>query len=209
MAAAAGLSIRNTSRILKFMSRRYELKARAERQDQTRRRIVGAAIELHESVGPARTTVTAIAERAGVGRLSVYRHFPDEASLLAACSGAWFEQHPPPDPARWRAIPDPRERLRAALRETYAYHRATEAMISRALADVGDQPSMAPYHHHWREAADTVAAVWKAGGKQRRRVRAAIGHALSFTTWRSLTTEQGLDDAEAVELMLRLVAAPH
>jgi AcrR family transcriptional regulator len=187
------------------MARRYELKMRAERQEQTKQRIIEAAIELHEAVGPGRTTITAIAERAGVGRLSVYRHFPDEPALLAACSGLYWQQNPAPELGAWERITDPRARLRTALRESCAYHRQTAPMISRVLADVGDQPVMAPYHEHWRKAADVVAAGWRVRGRRRQRLRAAIGHALSFTTWRSLTYEQGLTDDEAIELIVPLV----
>jgi AcrR family transcriptional regulator len=194
------------------MARQYELKARAERQAQTNRRIVEAAIELHEAMGPARTSITAIAERAGVGRLSVYRHFPEETDLLGACSALYWERNPPPDPEVWRRITDPVERFRVALQESYAYHRRTEPMISRVLADVGEEPVMAPYHEHWARAADCVAAAWRLRGRDRRRVRAAIGHALAFTTWRSLVREQTLSDNHAIELMLRLVTCrddPH
>jgi AcrR family transcriptional regulator len=187
------------------MPRPYELKARAESQAQTRHRIVEAAIELHQANGPAHTSVTAIAERAGVGRLSVYRHFPEQADLLAACSGLYWERKPAPNPAAWRHIADPIERLRVALQQTYEYHRETAPMISRALAEVGDQPHMRPYHEHWRHAADLTAAAWRQRGRQRQRIRAAIGHALSFSTWQSLTQEQGLSDDEAIQLMLHLV----
>jgi AcrR family transcriptional regulator len=190
---------------LECMTRQYELKARAERQAQTNRRIVEAAIELHEAIGPARTSITAIAERAGVGRLSVYRHFPEEADLLGACSTLYWERNPPPDPEAWRRIADPVERFRVALQESYAYHRRTEPMISRVLADVGEEPVMAPYHEHWARAADCVAAAWRLRGRERRRVRAAIGHALAFATWRSLVREQALSDDQAIGLMLRLV----
>lgn len=190
------------------MARRYEQTARAEQQNRTKRRIVEAAIELHEEIGPARTTITAIAERAGVGRLSVYRHFPDEPSLLAACSATYWQRNPPPDTTSWTCISDPVARSRTALRETYAYHRRTELMIARVLADVGEKPVMAPYHEHWRQAADVVAAGWRTRGRKRHHLRAAIGHALSFTTWRSLTHEQGLADEEAVELILRVVSCP-
>jgi len=186
------------------MPRSYELKRRAERQQETRRRIVEAAIDLHQTIGPARTTVTEIAERAGVGRLTVYRHFPDELALGRACSGLYWERHPLPDPEPWRSIADPYERLRTALREAYAYHRETEAMTSRALADAADSPIMAPYHDHWRRAADAVASAWRVRGLKRALLRAAIGHALVFPTWRSLVRDQGLDDEQALELILRL-----
>jgi AcrR family transcriptional regulator len=186
------------------VSRRYVLKRRAERQDHTRQRIVEATVALHQSVGMARTTITEIAHRAGVGRLTVYRHFPDELALGLACSGRYWERNPLPDPTSWRAVVDPHERLRIALRETYAYHRRTEAMISRAFADAADSPIMAPYYDHWRRAADVVATAWRVRGRMRTLLRAAIGHALAFPTWRSLVRDHGLTDPQAIDLMLRL-----
>lgn len=186
------------------MARQYQLKRRAERQDETRQRIVEATLALHQTVGPAATTISDIAERAGVGRVTVYRHFPDEPTLSRACSGQYFERRPLPDPQPWAQIADPEERLRSALRETYAYHRLTEAMISHALADARDHPVMAPYHAHWARAADILAAPWKARGRRRRLLRAGIGVALAFDTWRALTHDQGLDDDQAVEVASRL-----
>jgi AcrR family transcriptional regulator len=186
------------------MARPYRLKQRAERHDQTRRRIIEAAIELHQTIGPAATTVTDIAERAQVGRVTVYRHFPDEPTLARACSGLYFERHPAPDPDRWRAIADPVERLRTALSETYAYHHATEAMMSHVLADARDHPVVAPYHAHWRHAVDVLTAGWRVRGRGRTMLRAGIALALGFDTWRTLIREQQLEDDQAVELMVRL-----
>src|SRR5690242_9322754 len=102
-------------------TRTYELKRRAERQRETRRRIVAAAVDLHTSLGPSRTTVQAIAEKAGVTRPTVYAHFPDARALFEACSGHVRATAPPPDPARWASIAEPSERLDAALRDLYAY----------------------------------------------------------------------------------------
>ncbi len=190
------------------MTRRYELKRRAEQQDETRRRIVEAAIDLHQTIGPAATKVTDIAERAGVGRVTVYRHFPDEPSLALACSSTYFERHPAPDPESWRRIKDPDERLRTALGETYAYHRATERMITRVLADARDHPVMEPYHARWSRAADVLLAGRGTRGRQRALMRAALALALSFDTWRTLVRDQGLTDEQAVETALRLAAQP-
>ena len=187
------------------MSRPYTLKRRAERQDETRQRIVDATIELHQTVGPTATTISQIADLAGVGRVTVYRHFPDELTLARACSGQYLQQHPPPDPAARQAIADPERRLRAGLRETYAYHRATERMFTHVLADARDHPVMAPYHAHWRGAVDVLAEPWPTRGRRRTLLRAAIALTLSFDTWRTLCTEQGLTDREAAELGLRLV----
>ena len=186
------------------MARSYQLKRRAERQDETRQRIIEATIELHQTIGPAQTTISEIAERAQVGRVTVYRHFPDEATLSRACSGQYFERHPFPDPDNWQKIADPAERLRTGLRETYAYHAATEAMISHALADARDHPVMAPYHAHWQHAADILSAPWRRRGSRRTMLRAAIALALSFDTWRTLTQEQGLSDEQAIAVTLRL-----
>lgn len=185
------------------MARSYRLKRRAERQDETRQRIVDAAVELHQAKGLTATTISDIAERANVGRVTVYRHFPDEESLVGACSGQYFERHPLPDPVPWRSIRDPIARLRRGLRETYAYHRETEPMMSRVIADARDLPIMAPYHAHWRNAAGILAAAWPAK-RRGKSLRAALGLALSFDTWRTLIRDQGLTDDQAIELMLRL-----
>ena len=187
-----------------LMTRSYQLKRRAERQDETRQRIVEATIELHQTVGPARTTVSQIAERAGVGKVTVYRHFPDESVLSRACSGQYLERNPLPDPERWQAITDARERLRVALGEVYAYHRSTEAMFSRVLADAREHPAVAPYHAHWRHAVDVLVAPWPDRGSRRKLLRAGIAVALSFDTWRTLAREEGLTDAQAAEVMIRL-----
>jgi AcrR family transcriptional regulator len=190
------------------VARTYELKRRAQRQDETRRRIVEAAIELHQTIGPAATTVSDIAERAGVGRVTVYRHFPDELQLARACSGLYMARHPAPDPERWRGIADPRERLRTALEEVYAHHRATEAMMTRVLVDARDHEVMAPYHAHWRRAADVLLAPFRARGRRRARLRAGIALALSFEAWRMLAREQGLPDDQAVQVAMGLAVDP-
>src|SRR5437870_13353210 len=130
------------------MTRPYQLKRRAEHQEMTRRRIIEAAIELHQLIGPAATTVSDIAERAHVGRVTVYRHFPDELTLARACSGLYLERNPPPDPEHWRAIADAEDRLRTALGETYAYHHATQKMFSPVPADARHPPVLAPFHPH-------------------------------------------------------------
>ena len=186
------------------MPREYVLKRRAELQEQTRQRIIDAAIELHQTVGPRATTISEIAERAGVGRVTVYRHFPDEIALGLACSGKYYAQRPFPDFVVWNAIADPTERLRTGLRETYAYHRHTQAMTSHVLADGRDHPLMAPYHDYWRQAGEVLVEPWRARGSRKQLLRAAIAVAVSFDTWRTLAVEQGLSDDKAAYLMMRL-----
>jgi AcrR family transcriptional regulator len=186
------------------MARRYELKRRAERLDETRQRIVDATIELHELQGAAQTTISEIAKRAGVGRVTVYRHFADEEQLFAACSGHYFSQHPFPDLERWRQIADARERLREGLREAYTWHEENRQMIGMALAEARDLPIMAGYHGFWDDAARVLTAAWHVRGGRRARLEAAIALALSHETYRTLVRERRLTHDDAIELMTRL-----
>ena len=187
------------------MNRRYELKERARRQAQTRQRIVEAAAELHTSVGPARTTISGIAERAGVERHTVYAHFPDELTLFRACSQHWMERHPPPDVATLAEIVDPVRRLRRALGEMYAWYDSVEADLALFVRDVSVVPSEITDRRTSQLA--TLANAVSLGWPRRKSVRAAIGHALEFETWRSLVRRQGLSRAQAVDAMARLVAS--
>ena len=192
-------------------TRRYEKKRRAELEAETRRRITETAVELHGTVGPARTSISAIAERAGVRRSTVYRHFPDESALFSACSAHWEEANPPPDLAGWEAISDPNDRLRTALDELYAFYRRTERMMENLHRDEVTMPTVkrlfAGFHGYLAAGRDLLVRGRPERGRRRDEARAAIGHALAFTTWLSLTREQGLDDSQAVELMRRLVSA--
>lgn len=191
--------------------RPYEKKRRAELEAETRRRITETAVELHGTLGPARTSISAIAERAGVRRSTVYRHFPDEVALIAACSAHWEAANPPPDIASWEAISDPRERLRASLEELYAFYSRTERMLENLHRDEVTMPvvrdAFSGFHGYLEAARDVLLRGRLERGRRRDETRAAIGHALAFTTWRSLTREQGLDDAQAVTLMCRLGAS--
>jgi AcrR family transcriptional regulator len=193
------------------MARKYELKRRAERQEETRRRIVAAAVALHEAVGPARTTISAVAERAGVERLTVYRHFPDADALLGACSAHWATAHPVPDPESWRAEPDPVARLRRALGEVYAFYRGGEPMLVHVYRDAPELPALqailAGNLSLVARMQDILAPGWEAPPERKPRLRAALGHSLDFTAWRSLALGQGLSDTEAADLMVGLVRA--
>src|SRR3712207_4561150 len=135
---------RHTAMSAEKTTRRYQLRKRADAMEATKRRITEAAVELHGTLGPARTTMTAVAERAGVQRQTVYRHFADEAELLGACSAHFAQLHPWPDLDRWRAIADPDERLRVALDELYAWYEATGAMWTTVFRDETLVPAIAP-----------------------------------------------------------------
>jgi AcrR family transcriptional regulator len=201
---AIEVKFHGTTCIVAAVTRQYELKRRAERQDETRQRIVDATIELHQTIGAAQTTVSEIAKRAGVGRVTVYRHFPDEETLFYACSGHYFSQHPFPDIERWRRIPDPHDRLREGLRDTYAWHEENRQMIAMALAEARELPMMAPYHDFWDAAAEVLTAAWRVRGRRRSNLEAAIALALSFDTHRTLTREQHLTERQSIELMVHL-----
>lgn len=189
--------------------RKYEMRRRAERQDETRQRIVEATVALHEERGLIRTTISDVAARAGVERATVYRHFPDERSLITACTTHYFAQHPLPDPEPWLRTSDPVARLRMGLAEIYAYHRRTERMISRTAPDVPEHPVAQEVitwtFAHWQRVHDVLAAGWATSDGTSRLVTAAIGHAIAFSTWQSLVRGQGLDEAEAVTTMAVLV----
>lgn len=192
--------------------RPYRMKRRAEMEARTRRRITESTVELHGTVGPARTSISAIAQRAGVRRSTVYRHFPDEESLFAACSAHWRAANPFPDLESWAAIADPDRRLAAALEELYAFYGRAGAMIENLLRDEAAMPIVgrllgSGYHAYFGAARDALLRGRRARGIQRQRVAAAIGHALSFGTWRSLTSEQGLEGRQAAQLMCKLVGA--
>ena len=191
------------------MKRKYELKERARRQAETRQRIVEATVELHTSVGPARTTISAIAERAGVERHTVYAHFPDEATLFRACSTHWRAEHPRPDVRRWLELDAPPElRLRGVLADVYAWYEAVESDLEVLLRDVPLVAAQAEVMRETAEATRKLADDLARGWPRRKAVRAAIGHALEFETWRSLVRRQGLSRKQAVDAMLRLVASP-
>jgi AcrR family transcriptional regulator len=191
--------------------RKYEKKRRAELEEETRRRITETAVELHGTVGPARTSISAIAERAGVRRSTVYRHFPDEAALFDACSSHWEAANPPPELQRWATIEDPAERLRTALGELYAYYDRTELMVENLLRDEETMPVVKErftgFHEFLAAARDLLAKGRAERGARRDEKRAAIGHALAFSTWHSLVREQGLDDDQAAAMMCALVGA--
>ena len=189
--------------------RTYTKKARAQAEEATRLRITESAVALHGTLGPSRTTMSAIAERAGVTRSTLYRHFPDEAAVFEACSAHWAAANPPPDPSAWPAIADPGKRTLTALGELYPYFRRNEAMLANLLRDeqtvavVRDR--FAVFHTFLAAIEEMLLAGRGLRGNARRRAAAAIGHALAFATWESLAA-RGLSDAEAAELMTALVA---
>lgn len=190
--------------------RKYEKKRRAEAEAQTRQRITESAVELHGTLGPARTSMSAVAEHAGVRRSTLYRHFADEAALFGACSTHWAERNPPPDISRWAEVEDPDERLKLALNEMYAYYRQAGGMIDKLLRDEQTVPvvaeKFAAYHQFLAMATEILIRGRGLRGNAAKRTRAAIGHALAFRTWQDLTEVQGLEDQAAVALMSALVA---
>ena len=185
--------------------RTYQKTKRAEDEWRTRERIVDAAEYLHASLGPARTTVTAVADRAGVTRATVYRHFATEESLFLACSRQWLSRQQLPEPDAWGVIEDPSERLRVGLVDIYGFYRRGEQMMARIQRDVDAVPAVVVAARRSREQRwlDTLLAPQP--GHRRKVVRAAVAHATTFTTWQSLCGAQGLSDRSAVELMVGMV----
>ena len=196
-------------------TRKYDMRQRAERQAETRQRIVEAVVALHREIGPARTTITAIAERAGVERLTVYRHFADDSAIFAACSAHFRAEVVPPDPSAWAGVEDAEERLRAALLAFYAYFRRGEDMLAHIARDAPHLPAIAAARAPWvalvTAVRDDMLERWGADGPERARLAAALAHALRFETWHSLARAESLGDDDAADLMValaRTVAAP-
>lgn len=187
------------------MTRKYEMTRRAAGVEVTRRRIVEAAVELHHEFGPAHTTVTAIAEKAGVQRLTVYRHFPDEVSLLTACSAKWAERNPPPRSTDWNRIGDPEKRLRLALEAFYNYYASEENMLANSIRDAPMIPFVRDrrerFDGYLDEVSEGLHKGWGVRRKTSRHLTTLVGHALRFETWRSLK-QQGLGPSQAAELMV-------
>ncbi len=194
---------------------KYTLKKRAERQEETRLRIIRATLELHETLGPALTTRSAIAKRAGVSRPTVYSHFPDELSLGKACSSLGLFENPLPDPGAWEEIADPERRLREALIELYDYFRRREGLLANILRDqemphLKESPDareiMRPIIEHWERMHKALAVGWKThNGQSEPLLFGAIGLALDFYSWRTMVRKQGVTDEQSVELMVRIV----
>jgi AcrR family transcriptional regulator len=187
------------------------MQRRAESQQETRLRITESAVALHGTVGPSRTSISAVAAHAGVRRSTVYRHFPDEAALFDACTTHWAAANPPPDLAAWSAIHDPDERLRTALGELYAFYGRTEHMLDNLFRDEATEPLVGERFAAFRSYLEAACATLMTGrtlrGTARRRTRAAHGHAIAFSTWKSLVRDQGLNNTDATALVRALIAA--
>ncbi|MGX7678352.1 TetR/AcrR family transcriptional regulator [Jatrophihabitans sp. DSM 45814] len=189
--------------------RDYRMSKRADDIAETRRRIVKAAVRLHGSIGPAATTISALAEEAGVTRLTVYRHFPDDESLFAACSAHWGADQVMPDPAAWGRIADPLERLRTALADLYRFYRSAEPMLTNVNRDRAALPTAIRKRNEATDVRyrDLLLQPFTVRGRARARLRAVLGHAVAFSTWRSLCVDQRLSDRDAAQAMTAMARA--
>jgi AcrR family transcriptional regulator len=191
--------------------RRYELKKRADEVARTRQRITEAAVELHGSIGPALTTMSAVAKKAGVQRHTVYRHFPDEEALFGACSAHFMAIHPLPNLGPWSEIADPRARLERGLDDLYAYYEQTGAMFTLILRDTQVLEALRrtaePIQHYFAQAVEVLSVGWPVRGRRRHVLLTALGHAVNLHTWGSLVGEGSIDRAEAITLVSALVEA--
>jgi AcrR family transcriptional regulator len=189
--------------------RRRQPGARERKREQTRRRIVEAAVELHSTIGPSRTSFSAVARHAGVTRPTLYAYFPDETSLFMACSAHGLALDPPPNPERWADAVDPWHRLRQALTEMYAYYRRNAGRIGNIERDAPfmKMPDFGgrTIQSERRMLAERLCSGFAVTGRGQRLVRAVVRHALEFGTWRTLAEPYGLSDADVVDLMVGLV----
>lgn len=184
--------------------RKYTKTRRAETQEQTRDRIVEAAMLLHETVGPAHTSIKAVAEQAGVQRLTVYRHFPDDISLFQACTSHWLELNPPPQPEAWSETDDPLQASRVALHCFYRYYRETQDMWRASYRDVDQVVAlhlpMREFENYLDQIRETLAGNWKIAKSKKTALKKTLRHGLRFSTWESLQREN-LSDTQIAELV--------
>ncbi|MEJ2142203.1 MAG: TetR/AcrR family transcriptional regulator [Gammaproteobacteria bacterium] len=182
--------------------RKYQQAARAEQTRETRKQIVEAAVKLHEALGPAYTSIKAIAEEAGVQRLTVYRHFPDDTSLFEACTSHWFGLHPPPPVAE---ASDPRIKTEKTLLALYRFYRQNERMLFVAYRDVEEiealRGPMNQVEGYFDSMRDELLGAWQPGAEKRKQLAMTLRHALRFSTWRSFKTDK-LSDKKMVELVM-------
>lgn len=194
---------------MKRVKRRYVLRARGEQVAETRARIVEAIMQLHGEVGPRHTTVSAIADRAGVERLTVYRHFPDEAAMFAACSHRYLELNPPPNPSIWTNERDPVKRTQQSLLDLYSFFGRTAPMFKNIYRDIEEYAAlktiMDQFNAHLRSMADNLAAAWPRDRKTAQR-QTILRHATKFATWQSLE-EDGINNQQKAELLLAWLSA--
>lgn len=183
--------------------RPYRLRERAKSQEETRQKIVEATMHLHEEIGPRATTISAIAERSGVQRLTVYRHFPDETAVFQACTSHWLSLNPPPDPAGWAGIEDAEARFAAAAAAFYAYFSGTCRMWTVSFQDVAHVPALQGPMAAFSAYLDGISAELIAGfdgSPGMAHIAPTIRHALRFQTWSDLEA-QGLDNDAKVTLV--------
>ena len=189
---------------MKREKRRYVLRARGDQVAETRARIVEAIMGLHGEIGPRNTTVSAIADRAGVERLTVYRHFKGEAEMFTACSERYLELNPPPDPTAWAVERDPMRRAQRGLADLYAFFSRTAPMFAKIYLDVDEYPSlktiMDQFDAHLRHLADELASAWPRDKSTRKR-QTILRHAARLATWQSFEAE-GVDNQEKINFMI-------
>lgn len=209
--------------------RSYRQRVRARRRDDVHHRITLAAVELHGSVGPARTTVSDIAKLAGVRRATVYNHFPTDLELIDSCSSHWFGENPPPNPEEWASIEDPAHRMRTALEAMYEYYDRGQDMLGKVLRDAPHVPALQEIlRQKWWPLLEVMTDILVQGWHYREseskiqtnstgensaaldnglvEIRVSIKVALDFFTWHMLSTS-GLSNENAARLAAAWIAA--
>lgn len=190
-------------------TRPYRKRKRALSEEETRRRITEAAVELHGTVGPVNTKLTDVAKLAGVSRMTVYNHFPTEIELFTACSTHWASENPFPNPSAWAVVADPPRRLVGALSELYEWYRLKEGMLGKVMRDTPVIPSLAQVMDaFWQPYVAGVVRVlargWSVEGAGTQALESMLRLAVDFNTWKILT-DSGLDSERAAELVARMV----
>ena len=205
--------VRHTPCIMKTMSpskRPYRKHKRAESEEETRRRITEAAVELHGTLGPASTKLTQVAELAGVSRMTIYNHFPTDADLFQACSSHWASEHPTPDVEAWKAVSDPTERLRTALGELYPWYDANQDMLGNILRDAPLVPALGELMGAWwggymDTVVDALSEGWPSDAATEGALRVTLRVVVDFHTW-TILGASGLENDEAARIASEMVS---
>src|SRR5262245_224787 len=177
--------------------RRYRLDRRAEIAEETRRRIVKATYELHGEQGIHATTMTHIAERAGVSVGTVYHHFPTYQDAVFACSQHADATNPFPTADIFAGLTTMEERVRRLVREIFGFYERLPA-YERIRSERWGMPPIAA--HVERAESHRLALVREAlrPFKVKPRLIGACAALLDIAVYGALT-RQGVTPGKAAE----------
>ena len=182
--------------------RRYRSDRRQAGVDETRRRIVGAAVALHAEQGAMATSFAQVAKRADVAVPTVYKHFPNQAALLQSCTGHVFACSPALGPEIYRGLATAEARLAALAKAAFAVHRFQAPWMRRGIHEAALMPDLAKIVDEARSQFRRLVALAlepRFAGRPPAGLVALIEILLGFSAWQRLAEEAGLSQSGAEE----------